>query len=550
MSSVATVVRGLEGLYKNGRLDLDEAAPIARQFPNGVKVGNLDMNVLYIQLAIEADNIKGIVGVTEDYKNRGRDYGTFRFYGKQFLPKTYQILYSDNGEEKRSKKEKEFHITKIRLIQRKLQKAMWFFHELDFDLETLDELYHVMKGNKKHFLWKVWRKLNRVLDKNPKDSFFYKKSLMKKVVQENKGNLLYVRKEDFEDLEDSEDSENLEDMGQNEMGSSTASDADDKDDSRDMDDDSGDADNKDDSRDMDDDSGDADDKDDSSDKDDDSDESEPVVGSEYPKDMNSKNKKRPYAGSEDKDNTNSGEKDDEDEESDDDDDKDENNVRHDDAENSIKDKEVDSTSNRRNFSRPKTKMDPPNHILSEIAEGWHHRFEQILRQSFLDVSSRHWSNQSDKEKIRQINNRNKKSKRKGSNGKKLKTKTEKIFHANVSATYSSASNNILSELFIQKVVKWFTNKDLDIWVQNSDISDVATGRFTRIFSSIEKVHFITMDLTSLCGVTNQRTRWSMICLRLENICQTATICLCWISLDIIWKSTIFRNFNSIKFKLL
>ena len=49
-----------------------------------------------------------------------------------------------------------------------------------------------------------------------------------------------------------------------------------------------------------------------------------------------------------------------------------------------------------------------------------------------------------------------KKKRKGTDGKKLKTNTEKIFHEKVSATYTTASNNILSQLFIQQVVKWLT----------------------------------------------------------------------------------------------
>ena len=70
-----------------------------------------------------------------------------------------------------------------------------------------------------------------------------------------------------------------------------------------------------------------------------------------------------------------------------------------------------SPSNRCNFSRPITKMVPPNHILSEIAEGWHYYFEQILQHLFLDVSSKDWSNQSDEEKIRKINTGKKKSKK-------------------------------------------------------------------------------------------------------------------------------------------
>ena len=39
------------------------------------------------------------------------------------------------------------------------------------------------------------------------------------------------------------------------------------------------------------------------------------------------------------------------------------------------------------------------------------------------------------------------------------------------------------------MIEWFTNKDLNIWLQNSDISDVETGQFIRILSSLKKSVF-------------------------------------------------------------
>ena len=71
--------------------------------------------------------------------------------------------------------------------------------------------------------------------------------------------------------------------------------------------------------------------------------------------------------------------------------------------------------------------------------------------------------------------------KKSKNGKKFKThtKTKEIIHENAFAMSTTASTNTLSEVFIQQVLEWFTNRDLNIWLQTSDISDIELGRFTR-----------------------------------------------------------------------
>ena len=120
-----------------------------------------------------------------------------------------QKLTIVTGKKGRSKEEQTAYKTKTKLIQQNLKKANWFFQELDFDLENLDKVHRVMKGDKKHFLWKAWKKLNRVLKMNPMESFFSKKSLLNKVIREKKGYLLCVQKEDFKDSEDFEDFEDM-----------------------------------------------------------------------------------------------------------------------------------------------------------------------------------------------------------------------------------------------------------------------------------------------------------------------------------------------------
>lgn len=66
------------------------------------------------------------------------------------LPETYEILFCDRNKGDRSKEAWQFYNKRTKLIQWKLKKAIWFFYELDFDLEKLDQVYCVMKGNKQH----------------------------------------------------------------------------------------------------------------------------------------------------------------------------------------------------------------------------------------------------------------------------------------------------------------------------------------------------------------------------------------------------------------